>query len=97
MSAQRVQCPHCRGEIRLDVTLEAVGYVHRGPTPSNLGPEVEKFIIDGIEIYRSSFAVVGKLLEEKGILTPKGHRRWFAASVKREYEKAVARRNAVKT
>lgn len=93
MSAVRVRCPHCEGEIRVDLLLEAVGTpTRKGPKPTELDPEVEAFILSGIEVYRSSFSVMGKLLEEKGIHTPKGHRIWHPASVRREYEKAVERR-----
>jgi hypothetical protein len=92
MSAMRVRCPHCEGEIRLDVDLEAVGTHRSGPKPHEMDPEIQAFIIQGIEVYHSSFATVAKLLEEKNVLTSKGSPRWFSASVKREYEKAIASR-----
>lgn len=88
----RMSCPHCEEEIRVGVSFEDVEKTRRGPKPK-VNPEVDAFIITAVEDYHLSFNAVGKLLEERETLTPKGSKRWFPSSVSRVYYAALERRS----
>lgn len=93
----RLRCPHCEEEIRVGVSFEPVDNSmrtgRRGPEPI-VNPEVDEFIIRAIDDYKLSFHAVGKLLEEKEMLAPKGGKRWFPATVSRTYYAALDRKAA---
>lgn len=88
-------CPSCGTALTVQVNLSIEPNAPRkGPKRFEYDPEIIAFVIEAIETYRSSFSTVAELLEKKGVLTPKGHKRWFPASVKRMYDDAVERRMA---
>lgn len=86
-------CPSCGTtlSVEVDISIES-NATRRGPKPAEYDPEVVTFVIEAIETYRSSYSAVAGLLEEKGVLTPKGHKRWYPASVKRLYDDSVKHR-----
>lgn len=92
----RMHCPHCDGEIRVGVDFEDVGTHRKGPTPIPMDPVIEAFIVSAIDDFKLSFNATGKLLEDREILTPRGSKRWFPASVKRQYDAAIDRRAKAK-
>lgn len=92
MTAVRTICPHCDKEIRIDLVVEATKSKPRGPALYDPGLEIDTFVIDAIEIYRSSFSTVADLLMERGIPTAKGGTRWYPASARRLYEGALFRK-----
>jgi hypothetical protein len=87
------RCPHCDEVFTLTVNVEKIDPEHRkGPKPHEYGPEIDKIVLEGVERYKLSLKKVGVLLEERGIRTPRGHLRWYPASVRRLYEDAFERR-----
>lgn len=92
MAIARMLCPHCGEEIRVELITEVPTYKPHGPVRYDPGIEIDNFVIEAIETYRSSFSTVGQLLEQRGILTAKGSSRWYPASVRRLYEGALERR-----
>jgi hypothetical protein len=86
-------CPHCEEAFTFEVKVEKPDPARRkGPKPFDYGPEFDRLVLEAIERHRLSLSKVGELLENRGIATPTGLRRWYPASVKRLYEGALVRR-----
>lgn len=95
MTALRMCCPHCSGDIRVNVTLEAAlsePEGARGPLAFDPGSDVDAFVIDAIEDRNFSYRTVAEILRDRGITTPRGSKNWHATSVRRLYENACRRR-----
>lgn len=90
----RVRCPHCDAELRVGLALEAVELTKRGPDAWDPGPEIDAYVIEKIEDKNCSFHTLAALLEDRGVLTAKGGKKWYAASARRVYLSALQRRVA---
>lgn len=89
-----IECPHCSGHITICLAVSEGpdslgGY---GPPAYDPGIEIDTFVLEAIEKYRTSFSTLAALLEEREVLTGKGGKRWYPASARRLYEHALTRR-----
>ena len=72
--------------------MERKSTLPKGPKPYDPGPEIDAFIIEGIDTWKVSFRAMGELLEEKEVPTAHGGKRWHATTVRRQYQLALLRR-----
>lgn len=64
-------------------------YYKPGPVEKVYPPQVYGLVVSAIDDQHLSFSAVAELLEDRGVLTPNGHKRWFKQSVKRLYNDAL--------
>lgn len=93
----RITCPHCASDvvINLNVTEVKMGK-SMGPAPYDPGPEIDAYVLEKIDTKRVSFQTLAELLEEREVATAKGGKKWHAASARRLYIGANARREQSK-
>lgn len=83
-------CPSCGTSIRVRVSAEEVRARQRkGPAPHEYNQEIYDLVIDGIEKFRVSFSRMAEMLQDQGVLTPNGGKRWYPASARRLYLHAL--------
>lgn len=84
------KCPYCGNEI--EVVVRTIREIN-GPTPHIYESEIENLIVWLCENPKISFKKASDILMERGILTPKGYKQWYPATVKRLYEGILKRKD----
>ena len=94
MAIMEIVCPHCERAIVIYAQVTTTeNQTPKGPAPHNYGEEVDNLIITMIDA-GLSFNQVGAVLMDRGILTPRGKKHWYASSVLRAHKQALVRRTA---